>query len=564
MRILIVDDIARDRGLLRMYLEKMKHTAIEAGNGSEALALARQEKPDLIISDALMPEMDGFELLRACKEDEELREIPFIFYSATYTEEREKLLATELGAEAFLVKPMEPETFIATLGKILADRTVSPPPSVPVALKKNRFYEKYARIVAIKLKEKVAALEQEMSLRSQAERKVGKNQLRAEKLLEISRISVADEKDFYDRVLAAALELTDSPIGYLFFYDETTRRFTLHAWSREVMDLCSINEEQIIFELDKTGLWGEAVRQRKAIVTNDYSAYNPLKKGLPEGHAPLARHFNLPIFDDERIVAVLGVGNKPEEYDLVDEAQLQLFADGAWRIIARRLAERAMMESESRYRNLFHESLDGVYLLDGEHRIKSCNPAFAKIFGYEKLEEIVGGEAGNHWADRADRQRYHEALTKAKKLNAYPALLVNRNGGPIHAEISSRILEDAGGKFLGIEGILRDVSERAAREQQVRKARDDWQRTFNAMSDIITIQDRDYRILRCNEAACRLLNKPPGEIIGRRCFELFWEQTEPCEGCPLAETFSDATVHEAEIIKEVGGGNIPDIHHADC
>jgi PAS domain S-box-containing protein len=552
MRILIVEDIARDRGLLRMYLEKMKHTVIEAGNGIEALALARQEKPELIISDALMPEMDGFELLRACKEDEVLWGIPFIFYSATYTEEREKQLAAELGAEAFLVKPMEPEAFIAALGKILAERPVSPPPPAPVALEKNRFYEKYARLVATKLEKKVVALEQEMSLRRQAERKVGKNQLRAEKLLEISRISLGSEKEFYNRVLASALELTDSPIGYLFFYDETIRRFTLHAWSREIMDSCSINEEQMIFELDKTGLWGEAVRQRKAIVTNDYSACNPLKKGLPEGHAPLVRHYNLPVFDDDRIVAVLGVGNKQEAYDTVDEEQLQLFADGAWRIIARRLAERAMMESESRYRNLFYESLDGVYRLDGEYRIKSCNPAFAKIFGYESPEELVGGDAGNHWEDQADRQLYHDALTKAKKLKAYPALLLNRNGGPIHAEISSRILEDAGGKFLGIEGILRDVSERAAREQQVRKARDDWERTFNALSDIITIQDKAYRILRCNEAACRLLNKTPDEIIGRRCFEIFWEQTEPCEGCPLAETFSDANVHEAEITKEGG------------
>jgi len=273
MRILIVEDIARDRGLLRMYLEKMHHTVIEAGNGIEALELARKKKPELIISDALMPEMDGFELLRACKEDEALQEIPFIFYSATYTEEHEKQLAAELGAEAFLGKPMEPEAFIAALGKILAEPPVSPPP--PVALEKNRFYEKYARLVATKLEKKVAALEQEMFLRRQAELRVGKNQIRAENLLELSRIPLDSENELYDRVLAAALELTDSPIGYLFFYDETARRSTLHAWSREVMDSCSINEEPMIFELDKTGLWGEAVRQRKAVVTNDYSAAGP-------------------------------------------------------------------------------------------------------------------------------------------------------------------------------------------------------------------------------------------------------------------------------------------------
>lgn len=198
----IIEDLPRDRGILKMSLERKEHLVIEAANGLEALELARQEKPELIISDALMPKMDGFELLRECKEDPELREIPFIFYSATYTDQREKQLAAELGAEAFLVKPMEPDAFFAALQKTLTECAgKTSRPSAPLQLEQNSFYERYAKIVAAKLEEKVASLEQEITQRRQAEAVIKKDQLRAARLLEISRKPTEDDREFYTIIL---------------------------------------------------------------------------------------------------------------------------------------------------------------------------------------------------------------------------------------------------------------------------------------------------------------------------------------------------------------------------
>jgi signal transduction histidine kinase len=105
------------------------------------------------------------------------------------------------------------------------------------------------------------------------------------------------------------------------------------------MPQCNIIQKQTLYELDKTGLWGEAVRQRKAIITNDYVAPNLHKKGYPEGHVPLVRHMNLPIFKKGRIVAVIGVGNKPTDYTDEDVRHLELFMSAVWNLVERKKAE---------------------------------------------------------------------------------------------------------------------------------------------------------------------------------------------------------------------------------
>lgn len=108
-RILIVDDIVANIYLLESILKGYGFSVVSARNGSEALEVARKNTPDLIITDILMPVMDGFELCRQWKADPHLHKIPFIFYTATYTDPRDEQFAMSLGAERFLVKPQKPE-----------------------------------------------------------------------------------------------------------------------------------------------------------------------------------------------------------------------------------------------------------------------------------------------------------------------------------------------------------------------------------------------------------------------------------------------------------------------
>lgn len=158
--VLLVDDNLTDRTLLRYNFGWYGYQSLEAANGLEGLQLARAEHPDLIVSDALMPVMDGFHLLQAVKADPSLRSIPFIFYSAVYTGRQEEELALQMGALAFIVKPKGREEFWAEVSQALVSTPEvlfrpTPPPIDP-----HHFIEEYSQIVALKLEEKVKELEE--------------------------------------------------------------------------------------------------------------------------------------------------------------------------------------------------------------------------------------------------------------------------------------------------------------------------------------------------------------------------------------------------------------------
>ena len=117
-RVIVVDDLKENRYLLQKLLEGHNYTVETAKDGVEALEKARKNVPDMIITDSLMPKMDGFQLCRELKRDEGLKGIPVIFYSATYTDKKSQKLALDIGAVEYIVKPMEPDVFVKIINKI--------------------------------------------------------------------------------------------------------------------------------------------------------------------------------------------------------------------------------------------------------------------------------------------------------------------------------------------------------------------------------------------------------------------------------------------------------------
>jgi signal transduction histidine kinase len=120
-RALIVDDIKENLYLLESLLKAYGFIAVTANNGAEALGLALKEPPDIIIADILMPVMDGYTLCREWKKDDVLKHIPFVFYTATYTHPKDGEFALSLGADKFIIKPQEPEDFMAMIEQVLSE-----------------------------------------------------------------------------------------------------------------------------------------------------------------------------------------------------------------------------------------------------------------------------------------------------------------------------------------------------------------------------------------------------------------------------------------------------------
>jgi serine phosphatase RsbU (regulator of sigma subunit) len=170
MKVLIVDDNADDRRILRYTLEHHGCRVTEAKDGQDGFERLHELRPDLIISDALMPRMDGFEFMRMVKMDPELQYIPFVFHSAVYTGLKDRELAISLGADAFIYKPMEPMAIWEELTVILQQRAADRklPADGTLMEEEKEYLRKYSSVVASKLEEKVRELEQTLVERNLA------------------------------------------------------------------------------------------------------------------------------------------------------------------------------------------------------------------------------------------------------------------------------------------------------------------------------------------------------------------------------------------------------------
>ena len=175
----------------------------------------------------------------------------------------------------------------------------------------------------------------DISERKQAEIEAQLTQERLECLVRVSQNSSHNIQNLLDFTLNEAIRLTRSKIGYIYFYNEDTRQFILNSWSKDVMAECTITEPQTCYDLDKTGIWGEVVRQRTAIILNDFQAPHHLKKGYPEGHAPLYRYLSIPVFNENKIVAVVAVANRDSDYSNNDVHQLTLMIESVWQMTER-------------------------------------------------------------------------------------------------------------------------------------------------------------------------------------------------------------------------------------
>lgn len=166
--ILIVDDEPINLDLLEVALTRRGYAVERAADGLQALEIARRERPTVIVTDILMPNMDGYQLCREIKSDKRLASIPIVFYSATYTDPEDQDFAIQLGGSRFVVKPADPEEFLAVLDQVLYEQKeigfvepVGPPPD------ETTFLSTYNRRLVSKLEKKINDLDRSGQLLEQ-------------------------------------------------------------------------------------------------------------------------------------------------------------------------------------------------------------------------------------------------------------------------------------------------------------------------------------------------------------------------------------------------------------
>jgi two-component system cell cycle sensor histidine kinase/response regulator CckA len=169
MSILIVDDHDENIYLLESILKGSGHAVQTAANGAEALEKLKAGDVELIISDILIPVMDGFQLCRKVKTDEALRHMPFIIYTATYTSSQDEAFAMKIGADRFILKPCEPEVFMKAVEDVMAAAGRSDSALTPEPAKEHEILKLYNERLVRKLEQKMLQAEGEIQARQKAE-----------------------------------------------------------------------------------------------------------------------------------------------------------------------------------------------------------------------------------------------------------------------------------------------------------------------------------------------------------------------------------------------------------
>ena len=312
---------------------------------------------------------------------------------------------------------------------------------------------------------RLVAFLRDITDRKSAEAQACRNEARLQSIVNIMQYRSEGVQDFLDHSLHEAIKLTDSRVGYIYFYNEDRQDLVLNTWSGIDINQCRVKEQKTVYKLDKTGIWGEAVRQRRPLIINDFQAGHPLKKGYPEGHIHLTSFMTVPVFMNGRIVAVVGLGNKADGYDQTDVLQLSLLMETVWKTVEIKKGEERLRESESRYRSLFNQSFVGIFVHDRQGRIIDANQMACRQSGYTR-EELLDLTVFDLHPDNTNKGWILDQWHQWEPENRFTLEAEHRhkNGHNYPVEISTGIMRHEDNELM--LAVVYDLSERKKFEQE--------------------------------------------------------------------------------------------------
>ncbi|KFB66320.1 PAS domain S-box protein [Candidatus Accumulibacter vicinus] len=188
-----------------------------------------------------------------------------------------------------------------------------------------------------------------------------------------------------EELLRTALDIaeafTASEIGFFHFVDADQEQLTRQAWSSQTLQMCAAPALQEHCAIGEAGVWVEAFHRRAPVIHNDY-AHLPGRKGLPPGHSALTRQLTVPLLRGEAVVAIVGVGNKREDYTDDDVTMLRELASMTMDLVERKQVERRIVESRNELQRVYDSVPVMICQLDPDHKVVEANAFFRSRTGW--------------------------------------------------------------------------------------------------------------------------------------------------------------------------------------
>ena len=460
--VVVADDQAESRELVATLLRYRNYRILEAADGVEALALLEREHADLLITDILMPRMDGFELAQRVRQREHDASLPIVFYTASYHCDQAARLAALCGVAETIFKPVEPPTVYAAIDRALATgRTLA-----AAALTGADFAERHAAVV----RDKVA---------DQARRLAAGRQ----RLFELAKLGqmlalASNPADVAWLFCASAREiLLAGKVGVLMI--ERGGELTLSMCCGDRSDARRL-PHPVPPELTQAGPIPGGILDAEATASVVKAAGVPFEGAVATVIAtPLAHHGWLCV---ER-----PVGGSPSDFDeatlLTMAAQLAAAFENAQQraqlrartaLLANESAARAIVEQDLRaadesFRALFDSVSDGMLQARRDGTILRVNPALVGILGYESAEELLGVNAGTLYESARCAERLAEQLERFGCVQDAAVNLRRKDGSVVSGLLSAHAVQgrDASGDYH--EVTYRDLTEHNRRASAHRR-----------------------------------------------------------------------------------------------
>jgi PAS domain S-box-containing protein len=321
-------------------------------------------------------------------------------------------------------------------------------------------------------------LRQEVEDRTRAEQSLRLEEARLDALVHLSQLDRATLSEITGFVLEQGIALTESKIGFIGFLSEDESVYVLNAVSKDVVKECDVAGDPVQWHIADAGIWADAIRLRTTLFINDYGIHDPRKKGLPPGHPYVKRFMVVPILEEDRAVAVAGVGNKATDYDNSDQRQIALLLDGMWNFVQRNRTREALQQayiklqaSEARFRTIFEEAPVGIALTDPEGRLVATNPTLQRLLDHAGRDlsgrnffDLLSGASDD--GDQLLRQ-----LLDAPDNGRGQELRYLRNGEEAGvANVMVRLLRDNADEPSLVLALVEDITERKRTQEALIQA----------------------------------------------------------------------------------------------
>jgi len=410
INILVVDDLEENRYMLKSILKSKDYNVIFASNGKEALGALKAQPTDLIISDILMPEMDGFQFCRECKLNDKFKDIPFVFSTATYTDKKDEEFALSLGAQQFITKPMEPKLILKKLEEVLQlDPKEQAKSKIKFEMKEEPVYLKnYGQRVARKLEHTVNKLKGEMAEREKAESALQESEKHYHELFDLANDGI---------VLMQGHK----------FVESNQKALEIYGWSKDKV-------------IGKTPWEISPLNQ-----PDGRNSKEKAQSMLKEAYAGKVKHFEwLHIKEDGSLVYVEVSLNKV----YLDEIQTLLVHIRD--ITERKQAEGALKKSEEKYRAIVENTQEWIWEIDVEGKHIFSNNFVQDVLGYS-VEEFLRMNTFNliHEDERENiLLKFQSHLEKKKGWKNWVIRWRHKNGSFHYLESSAAPIFDENGDMV--------------------------------------------------------------------------------------------------------------------